>query len=30
MTDANQIDEPDADESLADRVRSHIKGTGPE
>jgi len=26
MTDANQIDEPDADESLADRVRSHIKG----
>jgi len=29
MTDANQIDEPDADESLADRVRSHIKGNRP-
>ncbi|WP_144920562.1 hypothetical protein [Halorubrum salsamenti] len=26
MTDADQLDEPDADESLADRVRSHVKG----
>lgn len=25
MTDADHIDEPDADESLADRVRSHVK-----
>ena len=26
MTDADQIDEPDADESFADRVRSHVRG----
>ncbi|MFO8116347.1 MAG: hypothetical protein R6U01_13490 [Halorubrum sp.] len=26
MTDADHIDEPDADESLADRVRSHVRG----
>ncbi|MFC7187188.1 hypothetical protein [Halorubrum yunnanense] len=26
MTDADQIDESDADESLADRVRSHVEG----
>jgi hypothetical protein len=26
MTDADQIDESDADESLADRIRSHVKG----
>ncbi|WP_049906368.1 hypothetical protein [Halorubrum aidingense] len=26
MTDADQIDEPDPDESLADRVRSHVRG----
>ncbi|WP_128905613.1 hypothetical protein [Halorubrum amylolyticum] len=26
MTDAEQIDEPDADESLADRIRSHVRG----
>jgi hypothetical protein len=26
MTDADQVDGPDADESLADRVHSHVKG----
>jgi len=26
MTDAERLDESDADESLADRVRSHVRG----
>ena len=26
MTDAEHLDDPDADESLADRIRSHVKG----
>ena len=26
MTDAEHIDDPDANESLTDRIRSHVKG----
>ncbi|OYR90775.1 hypothetical protein DJ71_03460 [Halorubrum sp. E3] len=28
MTDTDQIDDADADKSLADRVRSHVRGNG--